>query len=545
MNVNMNVTIRRLMSTFILLFLLISGIAAYVQIGNQAFYAGPTLAHSAQFDQNIERNCPPYDAPVRGNVYDRTGVKLAWSVPDATDKCVYHRMYDPRVATAGLAPLLGYYSARYGAAGLESTYNDQLAGVNTGTTPQDVANQLLHKPRYGQDIYLTIDINLQVAASQNYNSAYLSGGVCQNGANPPGSVIVENPNTGEILALVSRPSFDPNKIDDNGYFQQLQGDPQAPLLNHGTQGLYDPGSAFKTLTLLAALDSGVPLDKQFSKDEATHFTANGESAPFEWIDYTQLGEWQNLQFPITLEQAYAYSDNTIFAREAVDLGADTWLSYIRKFGIATPGTSVPAVQFDGSFNQSSAYNKTTNGKPTDFSVNLLAESGFGQGQLLITPLTMTEVASTIAANGSLYEPFAVAKSVAHDGTVTSHQPTLYTGAPVLRPETTTAVRKAMWSVSSFGTGATVANPNQGAPNPTLANSPVKEGGKTGTAQGPSASPQTWWISLAPDDAAPGGGPAKLAIVLTKEHSGEGACQVFVADNTYLYAMNNHIGPYGS
>jgi penicillin-binding protein A len=568
MNLNMNVTIRRLMSAFAVLFLAMSGIAAYVQIGNQAFYNGPVLAHG-QYDSTTDRNCPPYDAPVRGTIYDRNGVKLAWSVQSSSDPCVYIRKYDPRVYPSGLAPLLGYFSSRYGTSGVEQAFNDQLAGVNTGQTVTNVVNSLLHKPLYGQDVYLTIDINLQVAAAKYYQTvanggSAFTGGVCQNVPNPPGSIIAEDPNSGEILAMVSFPSFDPNQMENPSYVAQENADPGHPFLNHATAGLYTPGSTFKTMTLLAALDAGqVSLDTQYDKNTAVSFQVpSGET--ITWQDY--FTEWQPfLQFPMTLEQGFALSDNSLFARLAVNMGGATWLSYARKFGIAEPGFDVPAVPFDvpEQLSQSSAYEDTSQQKQILNNQDLLAESGFGQGKLFISPLTMVELSSTIASSGqtyseklpvgggtlqiqssagTLYDPHVVMEIVPRDGKTppTVVQSQAYTGGAILRPETTTAVRQAMWAVVSQGTAFYGLTRN----GQHLSDSPVKEGGKTGTAQSDQPNPETWWISLAPDDAAPGGSAAKLAVTVMKENGGEGACQVFVADDTYAYAMNNHVGPYG-
>ena len=110
---NMNVTIRRLMSVFTMLFLLISGVAAYVQVSNQAFLGGPVLAQG-DYDP---RRCPPFDSPLRGRILDRNGVVLAESVKDDTATCGYRRKYyDP-----SLSALIGYFSYRFGTAGIESS----------------------------------------------------------------------------------------------------------------------------------------------------------------------------------------------------------------------------------------------------------------------------------------------------------------------------------------------------------------------------------------------------------------------------------------
>lgn len=556
---NMNVTIRRLTNVFILFFLIVSGIAAYVQVGNQAFFNGPALAHG-QYDTSEARNCPPFNAPVRGTIYDRNGVPLAWSVPDNNAYCGYRRVYDTRVYQDGLAPLIGYFSYQYGTGGIEHTLNNVLAGVQQGQTATNVYNKLLHKPEYGNDIYLTIDINLQakVAAYYNDSAVYGIAGFCpgRTSTTTPGSVIVEDPNNGEILAMYSWPSFDPNQIDNPTYWQQINSDPNAPLLNRATQGLYVPGSIFKTVTLIAALDTGqASLATALNKQQAVYFTVP-QGTSFNWVDYIN-GQWANVHQildsggTISLKDAYAYSDNTAYAHLAYTLGANTWLSYVRKFGIATPGTPVDPVPFDGPYAQSSAYPAVSGGQQNSFSADELAASGFGQGELQITPLTMSEVTSTVAADGLLYEPHVVLGQEAHTTSanvagMSVAAPQLYSGGPIIRPETASAVRQAMWAVTTYGTASTVGgNPNPIAGNTTLANSPVKEGGKTGTGQTNQPNPRTWWISLAPDDAAPGGSAAKLAVTVAKEGAGDGACQVYVADDTYLYAQLNHIGPYAT
>jgi peptidoglycan glycosyltransferase len=550
---NMNVTIRRLMNTFIILFLLISGVAAYVQLNNQAFPNGPALAASGL----DPRAClAPDDQPMRGTIYDRNGVPLAWTVRDDKALCGYRRVY----ADPTLAPLIGYFSYTYGASGLEAQFNDYLAGTGVGASPGQAINKILHEPQHGNDLYLTIDEKVQQKVASLYESGAVvygvSGGVCEvAGTNPPGSIIVEDPNTGQILAMYSYPYIDPNKITLDaqgtpnypGYWQEINSDPGHPLLNHATQGLYDPGSTFKTLTLLAGLDSGeYSLNTPFDYNSATTFTVNGEH--INWDDYFN-GTWnfpgglnQN-SFPITLQQGYAYSDNTIFARAAVQMGAQTWLKYIRAFGIQTPNYSSPVapVPFDGVSAQSSAYNTLdSNGQPTQFTSNpnLLAESGFGQGQLLITPLTMTEIASTIASGGYLYEPHVVSQIVPYGENRSSVLPggdgligdkVAYGGGPIIESQTAAAARAAMWSVVNYGTAyAGLTNSN----GIHLRDTGTHEGGKTGTGQSGNVQPETWWISLAPDDQAPGGGPAKYVVSVHKEHSGEGACQVFVADDIY-------------
>ena len=114
-----------------------------------------------------------------------------------------------------------------------------------------------------------------------------------------------------------------------------------------------------------------------------------------------------------------------------------------------------------------------------------------------------------------------------DGLIGDRVP--YGGGPIVEPQTAAAARAAMWSVVDYGTANYSPNPVTGI---SLKASGTHEGGKTGTGQSGNVSPETWWISLAPDDQASGGGPAKYVISIHKEHSGEGACQVWVADDIY-------------
>jgi cell division protein FtsI/penicillin-binding protein 2 len=541
MNTNMRVTIRHLTNAFVLLLLVLSGVAAYVQIGNLPFLQGPQLA-SGTFDP---RAClSPDTQPIRGTIFDRNGVKLAWTTRDDTAPCGFRRHYlDP-----SLSPLIGYFSYKRGSAhapgtdGLEQTYNDVLSGATTTSTIQGAVNKLLHKQQRGADIYLAIDYKVQQKAEKVFNASALTGGVCQTNPNPPGSLIVEDPHTGELLAMVSHPNYDANRVDDDTYWAQLNADTaNSPLLNHATLSRYDPGSTFKTLTLMAALDTGTySLSDQFDEATARQYVVNGET--INWDDYT-AGVWNGIvSFPLTLQDAYAYSDNVVYARVAVKTGADAWLSYVRKFGIATPFTDVAPLPFDGlsertrELYQSSAYNAYTNGQKTEFNDNLLAESGFGQGQLFIAPLTMAEITSTIAADGNLYVPHAVREIKLADGSL-GQLPYDYsvpwTGGPVIHPETAQHLRAAMWSVVNNGTAYWGLTNGSGVH---LRDTGTFEGGKTGTAQLSQGDPHTWWISLAPDDQAPGGSAAKYVVVLNKERSGEGACQAFVADDVYKYLL---------
>jgi cell division protein FtsI/penicillin-binding protein 2 len=508
---NINTSIVRLTYTFLGLFLVVSLVMLNVQVFQ---------AQELQASGYNPRNCMADSQPLRGSIYDRSGIKLVWSVEDPNAPCGYRRAWNPDAVKAGLGPVIGYYSNSLGASGIEQTYNDILNGVHPASVG-DVENGLLHKRVVGADLYLTIDLKLQEQINALYNLHAEEGGVCQTpGSDPPGSVTVENPQTGEILAMVSRPYYDPSRVDDPSYWSQVIQSSNSPLINRATQGLYVPGSTFKTVTLAAALDAG-QVDLQnttFTRDQVYDFVVDGHD--FHWDD-----AFGGAPFPMSVEQGYAYSVNEVFARVATQIGQQTWLDYVTRFGIQVPGRNVPAVPYDGTSAQSRAYPPGVPLDPVTF-----AASGFGQGDLQITPLTMTEVASTMAANGQLFVPHAVSRVVPSGQNPQTTSPVasaLYGGAPVIRPETAALMRQAMRATVSYGTVS------QGQ-SVQLSLSPAMYGAKTGTGQVDNNRPQTWLITIAPsvnDVSTPG----NLAVTVMKEHSGEGACQLFVADDVYRCA----------
>lgn len=291
--------------------------------------------------------------------------------------------------------------------------------------------------------------------------------------------------------MVSRPFFDPNRIsaNDDAYWNQLQQDPNSPLVNRPTQGLYPPGSTFKTVTLAAALDSGqFQLNTPFDQKAATSTVIDGFK-----IDANNLPA--NVPFPVTLEQGYAYSDNVIYAEVGKQLGQSTWTQYVKNFGLDQPlDTDFPA------------NTSTINAQSANFDDVLLATSAFGQGNLQVTPLQMAMITSTIADNGQLLKPYVILKVVPNGvdpNSVSATTPTPL-GNPIT-PATANQVEEAMRSVVTLDLGRLP-----------IARDANQIGGKTGTAQvGGNANPHAWFLSIAPFNS------PRLAVVAMKENSGEG------------------------
>src|SRR5690348_2204341 len=172
------------------------------------------------------RACLADSAPVRGRIFDRNGVLLAESKPDKNSPCGYLRhYYEP-----SLASLIGYYiSPLYPATGLERQYDDYLSGHASANALGTIGNHLLHRPPVGDDIYLTIDVRIQRLVNKHFDDPITIDNE-KTYATDRGAAIVMDPHTGEVLAMVSRPGFDPNKLvsmtarGDLSYYNSLAQD---------------------------------------------------------------------------------------------------------------------------------------------------------------------------------------------------------------------------------------------------------------------------------------------------------------------------------
>jgi len=499
-------SIRKITNLFVILFVLLSGGLVYWQVvAAQQVAANP---------HNI-RHCLPDSAPIRGRILDRNGVVLAYSrkvdpnAPNAGIVCGYQRVYtDP-----SLAGLIGYYiSPLFSSIGIEHEFDSYLNGHNGLTGLDNTINQALHRPPVGDDIYLTIDIRIQRIVNHLFDAD----------AQPPdyhfvfptdrGSVIVSDPHTGEILAMLSRPGFDPNRVaaGDLNYFHRLEIDPEQPLLERPIQASYVPGSTYKTMTLLAGLDSGsASLDDQFDQQHAlgpVYF--NGQK-------FGPVGNnlcCYTYHYPVNLRYGYAHSDNIIFAQEGVKMGARTWLDYNERFYV---GKQIP---FDLPVVVSSV---TKNGQP--LATNELAANSFGQGFDAITPLQESLIDNAIANDGQLMRPMLVMKIVQpknvdpnqtgvpapipidpNQTEGASYSPQLL--ATPISSQTASLVRDAMYGVARCGSTSYI---------PKLFDSPWSIIAKTGTGEvGGNKNPQAWLLTQAPYH------NPQLTIVAMKENGGE-------------------------
>ncbi len=390
----------------------------------------------------------------RGRIVAADGTDLAQSARLADG--AFRRRYADR----SLAQVVGYASYKYGTAGLEAAYAESLLGRDAADPlGQWRARYLREHPEPGS-VRLGIVPSVQRAAV-----AALAG--------RKGAVIVLDPRTGAIVASVSEPNYDPNILVDPAQqdlaWQQVSENRERPLIDRATQGLYPPGSTFKIVTAAAALESGwdprapVRVDDPYRADPS-------------WGNYAVRSPAQaHGDFDLSL--AFQRSENIYFAKAGLATGAQRLTEYAARFGIG----SAPRCEIAASKGQIVT---GTIDRPT-----LLADTSFGQGELLVSPLQMALVAATIARGGSLPTPhYATAVLDARGDPLRLVEPGA--AGQAIRPDTAAVIGAAMVAAveapGAFAFGARIPG--------------VHVAGKTGTAEVPSGAPHGWFVGFAPAEA---------------------------------------------
>ncbi len=493
---HISTNIRKLSNLFFLLFLALSGGMVYWQVA---------VANAVASNEHNSRRCVTTNMPVRGRIFDRNGVLLADSYNDPRSTCgPVRRYYEP-----SLAPLIGYYvRPDFASTGIEHQFDDILSGKSSATALNSSIDKLLHRSPIGNDIYLTIDARIQRLADQHFDDPTQNNETAHSNR---GSIVISNPHTGEILAMVSRPKYDPSKLvqsllfdSKQTYYKQLIADKDQPLLVRPLQGRYVPGSTFKTMTLLAGLDSGkTKLDEQFDQQHAFGpIVVNGQK-----IGPTGNNiEGYTFHFPVNTEYGFTHSDNIIFAQIGMHTGAEAWMDYNKRFYVER---EIP-------FELPVAVSRVLPSGKDTLTENELAANAFGQGADFITPFQMSLIDNVVANNGHLMKPTVILKVTDHDKNTLQE----FSAQPLSNPvseQTATQVRQAMFGVARCGSGTVVRD---------LFTSKTGIVGKTGTAEiGPDVEPHGWMITQAPYSVNNPGQLPALTIVAMKENAGEGAFAV--------------------
>lgn len=378
---------------------------------------------------------------VRGGIYARNGEKIVESVVEGDT--VNRKYYYPQQ----YAHLTGYHSRLLGKTGLESAYDDELLGIK-GNTKRNLEARWGINRTEGDDIYLTIDHDLQMKAWELLSSY-------------KGAVVVLDPRNGEILAMVSSPSFDPNENNLDENWDQLREDDEHPLLSRSCQGLYPPGSIMKIVTAAVGLGKFPQLGSEYF-DCQGQLTIEGRVLP----DLRAHGS-------VNLKSALAKSCNSYFANLGLEIGSEDYTSGLQDFGwgekisFELPTAKIPLEQESL---------QTANG---------LAESAMGQGEILVSPLFMAMVTGAIGNNGVMMNPCLVKEIRSPDDKVVQKQDPKFLRV-VAEPEVAEQVQECMLSVvQPGGTGTAASLPG------------IEVVGKTGSAENPAGQTHAWFVASAP------------------------------------------------
>ncbi|MCD4523684.1 penicillin-binding protein 2 [Nocardioides sp. cx-173] len=386
---------------------------------------------------------------------------VAESVP-SDDRFEFQRVYPEPFR---YAPVTGYFSF-FSQTGIERSENEVLSGEDPRLFVTKLVDLLTNKANKGGSVQLTLDPEAQTAAYDGLNA--LPGNV-------EGSVVALDPGTGKILAMVSLPTYDPNRLASHDLeevtrtYDRLLADESEPLLNRGIQKTLPPGSTFKLVTAAAAIESGGYTADDLVPGGATYQLpqTSGESGLID-NEGRDCGSGR-----IPFEQAMENSCNTTFAALAVEVGAEAMAKQAEAFGFNSVYLEDLNPQAKSDF-------------PTEMNPPQTGQAGIGQFEVRSTPLQMAMVAAGIANNGVVMRPYVVdeVQSAEYD---------------VLEKTESSELSQAVSSATAADlTQLLVATVDSGTASPAAIDG-VSVAGKTGTAQSgqDDVPPYAWFVSFAP------------------------------------------------
>ncbi|MBK8460988.1 MAG: penicillin-binding protein 2 [Micropruina sp.] len=382
------------------------------------------------------------------------GAILVGNTPIAESTAVKDRFKFQRKYPQGdlYSAVTGYYSYVYGSAGLEASYSQQLAGSDESQVVARIIDLATGNKPQGASVQTTLNAKAQKAASDALGDL-------------KGAVVALNPSTGAVLALVTSPSYNPNRLATHNIassrkaWDTLNDDPAKPLSNRATREIF-PGSTFKVVTTAAALEAGYDPDSTVPaaavKLPGTNVTIGGNCGGSN----------------ITLTQALSTSCNPAYASLGMKLGADALRTQAEKFGFGARHLSEIG----------SAASKF----PADPDRPQTAMSAIGEFEVAATPLQMAMVAAAVANDGVVMEPYLVDSVRGADLQVISQtRPQQLSVA--MDAGNAQKLKQMMVQVVQNGTGRAAQVYG------------VQVGGKTGTAHSDNIrAPYAWFIAFASD-----------------------------------------------
>jgi len=450
--------IKKVLMVFLIFFIGIISYITYFEI-----IVGPKIVNNAYNRRLwVKRN-----EVLRGTIYDRNGTALTTS--QRVDQETQKREY-----TGGeiFAHVLGYVDIKYGITGLERKYDEQLMATDIQDNIKSlIKNKGKTQEKVGNSLKTSLDLEVQ-------RKAYDLLG------DNKGAVVALNPKTGEILAMVSKPSFNPNNLQE--IWKSVNQDKQRPLINRASAGLYPPGSTFKTVTAISALENMPSVKNRTFDDNGSLYISN---------DYSLHNFAGEVLGNLTFQQAYTHSSNVVFGTLGLELGNDKLKTTAEKFYFnkEIPADGIPVEP--SKFPTLKKYEKGS-----------IAQSAIGQSADLASPLQMAEVTSTIANDGVMMKPHLVNEILTSKGqSVKSIEPEAL--GQIISADTAKTMKDFMRSVVNEGTGVNASIEG------------IEVCGKTGTAdhqeEGKDAPPHSWFIGFAPYD------NPQVAVAIIVEDGGQG------------------------
>lgn len=356
-------------------------------------------------------------------------------------------------------------------------------------------------PVPGSDLILTIDLSLQTFVNQLMNGK-------------KGVIIVLDPSTGEILAMVSKPDFPPQLFSGNiseREWSHLINDPDNPLYNRATQGTYPPGSTFKLISAIAAVE-----EKVIDLDWIVNCKGYYKLGIREFKDWKEGGHGK-----VNLLSAIEQSCNVYFYELSLKLGVDLWSEYAGKLGFGDyTGIDIPEEKRGIVPTREFLDNKYGKGKWTRGNLLNLA---VGQGDLVVTPIQMAVLTMILANDGKYFTPHFLKAFKDENGDIIPFEGFQQDSVKGISKRTFEIVREGMLRVvhGEKGTGRLAQNEY------------IKIYGKTGTAQNPHGEDHAWFIGYTK----PGDNPIAFVVFLENEGFGGAKAAPIAGEIVKFYYRN--------
>lgn len=385
----MNTPLRRVGLAMLAMVVLLLANATYIQVVKADDYRNDPRNRRVLLEEYSRQ---------RGKILTSDEVIIA-NVKSTSDRLQYQRTYSNGPM---YAPVTGYYSVRYGSSGLERAENEILNGSDDRLFVRRLSDLITGRDPRGGNIVTTINSKAQQAAYDAMTSNGFTG-----------AVVAMKPDDGQILAMVSTPSFDPSGLASQDGDAQEQAwksyqTDQKPMLNRAISENYQPGSTFKLVTASAALNDGK--DKNSPVTQAPGINVLNGDTNCDVRENTCLANYsRGTCGDGTMQSAIAHSCNTAFAQLADELGPQKLTAQAAKYGIGQTDLTIPTSVVPSCLGpRANGQCMTIADRPSLF------QSGIGQKDVRLTALQNCVVAATIANGGTRMQPQLVQKILAPD-----------------------------------------------------------------------------------------------------------------------------------